>query len=218
MSNRAFKQLFSVVFALILGGLLLAMGVSFKTAIPQDSDWLLLNAIRELLKSQLYYQSTVAALGVVGVLLGAIVGPKLAQMLIDAGNVIERMSTRDKVSVGVGTILGIFATLPALFVLLRAPVFGVPLYILLAFAGVYLGIRAMLSMKNEFRFIGPGTVPVGPDGAELSMDRCKLLDTNVIIDGRIVDVCRAGFIEGMIYVPGFVLDEAGATDVHYPAV
>jgi uncharacterized protein YacL len=39
------------------------------------------------------------------------------------------------------------------------------------------------------------------------MDHCKILDTNVIIDGRIKDVCRTGFIEGPIYIPGFVLDE-----------
>ncbi len=36
---------------------------------------------------------------------------------------------------------------------------------------------------------------------------CKILDTNVIIDGRIADVCRTGFLEGPLYVPGFVLEE-----------
>ena len=35
----------------------------------------------------------------------------------------------------------------------------------------------------------------------------KILDTNVIIDGRIVDLVRAGFIEGDLLVPGFVLRE-----------
>lgn len=35
----------------------------------------------------------------------------------------------------------------------------------------------------------------------------KFLDTNVIIDGRIADLCRTGFIEGPVYVPGFVLNE-----------
>jgi uncharacterized protein YacL len=29
----------------------------------------------------------------------------------------------------------------------------------------------------------------------------------VIIDGRVADICRTGFLEGTIYVPGFVLDE-----------
>jgi uncharacterized protein YacL len=35
----------------------------------------------------------------------------------------------------------------------------------------------------------------------------KLLDTNVIIDGRIYDVAKTGFLAGEMYVPGFVLDE-----------
>ncbi len=35
----------------------------------------------------------------------------------------------------------------------------------------------------------------------------KLLDTSAIIDGRILDVCRTGFVEGKMIVPQFVLDE-----------
>lgn len=37
--------------------------------------------------------------------------------------------------------------------------------------------------------------------------RPKFLDTNIIIDGRLNDLCKTGFIEGPIYVPTFVLDE-----------
>ncbi len=35
----------------------------------------------------------------------------------------------------------------------------------------------------------------------------KLLDTSVIIDGRIYDVTKSGFLEGTLVVPGFVLEE-----------
>lgn len=35
----------------------------------------------------------------------------------------------------------------------------------------------------------------------------KLLDTSTIIDGRIVDICKSGFVEGPIVIPHFVLDE-----------
>jgi uncharacterized protein YacL len=35
----------------------------------------------------------------------------------------------------------------------------------------------------------------------------KLLDTNIIIEGRILEVARAGFLEGTIILPGFVLRE-----------
>ncbi len=35
----------------------------------------------------------------------------------------------------------------------------------------------------------------------------KILDTSVIIDGRIADICGTGFIEGILVIPGFVLEE-----------
>lgn len=35
----------------------------------------------------------------------------------------------------------------------------------------------------------------------------KILDTSVIIDGRIADICRTGFIEGSLIIPEFVLKE-----------
>lgn len=35
----------------------------------------------------------------------------------------------------------------------------------------------------------------------------KILDTSVIIDGRIADICQTGFLEGPLIIPVFVLDE-----------
>ena len=35
----------------------------------------------------------------------------------------------------------------------------------------------------------------------------KILDTSAIIDGRVCDICKAGFMEGELVVPAFVLDE-----------
>ena len=35
----------------------------------------------------------------------------------------------------------------------------------------------------------------------------KVLDTSVLVDGRIFDICRTGFIEGPLVVPRFVLAE-----------
>ena len=36
---------------------------------------------------------------------------------------------------------------------------------------------------------------------------CKLLDTSVIIDGRIADICSTGFLDGKLLIPVFVLEE-----------
>lgn len=37
--------------------------------------------------------------------------------------------------------------------------------------------------------------------------RYKLLDTSVIIDGRILDLCKTGFLEGILLIPQFILHE-----------
>jgi uncharacterized protein YacL len=38
-------------------------------------------------------------------------------------------------------------------------------------------------------------------------ENLKILDTSVIIDGRIADICEAGFLEGIFVVPQFILQE-----------
>ena len=48
------------------------------------------------------------------------------------------------------------------------------------------------------------------DTQALSLGTYKLLDTSVIIDGRIADISETGFIEGVFVVPQFVLDGTAA--------
>jgi uncharacterized protein YacL len=38
-------------------------------------------------------------------------------------------------------------------------------------------------------------------------ENLKILDTSVIIDGRIADVCETGFLEGIFILPQFILQE-----------
>jgi uncharacterized protein YacL len=42
---------------------------------------------------------------------------------------------------------------------------------------------------------------------ELKEENSKLLDTSVIIDGRVADICETGFLEGTLIIPQFVLRE-----------
>ena len=44
-------------------------------------------------------------------------------------------------------------------------------------------------------------------GKTSGVARPKILDTSVIIDGRIADICQTGIVDGTIIVPGFVLQE-----------
>jgi uncharacterized protein YacL len=159
-----------------------------------------------------YTVRVTVALAAIGLLLGLWIGPRIADLIVRAGKSLEQMSAADKIAIAAGTALGAIVMLLLNQLLLQIPLLPVKVgsYILLSAVLVYLGIVAMMSMKNELVLILARGGPVGgvADGPEVKPTlNCKILDTNVIIDGRIADVCRTGFLEGTLYVPGFVLEE-----------
>lgn len=67
----------------------------------------------------------------------------------------------------------------------------------------YLGMVMALRGKDEFNIIIPYVRLRRQDqGQDIT-----ILDTSVIIDGRIVDICKTKFLTGKIIIPGFVLKE-----------
>lgn len=74
----------------------------------------------------------------------------------------------------------------------------VSLSLVLGYLGAVVGIRKRGDIRlSSRRPAGVGAPP-------------KILDTSVIIDGRIAEICESHFIEGKIIVPKFVLDELQA--------
>ena len=69
----------------------------------------------------------------------------------------------------------------------------------------YYGGRIGITRRRELMAGTKGYFP-NLDGGE-NCAKPKVLDTSVIIDGRIYDICKTGFVEGTIVVPAFVLRE-----------
>lgn len=67
----------------------------------------------------------------------------------------------------------------------------------------YLGMTVAYKKRDEFALFAP----MESGFYKRNNSNIKILDTNVIIDGRILDICESGFIEGTIVVPRFVLNE-----------
>ena len=67
----------------------------------------------------------------------------------------------------------------------------------------YLAVSFILQTKDDFRFISPYV----EFSKQTKGSRQILLDTSVLIDGRIVDVAATGVFESQLVVPRFVLDE-----------
>jgi uncharacterized protein YacL len=67
----------------------------------------------------------------------------------------------------------------------------------------YLTVSMLLQTKDEFRFI----IPYIEFSKQLKGSKPLVLDTSVIIDGRIADICDTGIIDTKLIVPRFVLQE-----------
>jgi uncharacterized protein YacL len=68
----------------------------------------------------------------------------------------------------------------------------------------YLGMMlAMRSSRDEFSLI----IPYVRFAREATQHEPLVVDTNVIIDGRIADLCATGFLSRSLIVPRFILDE-----------
>lgn len=140
-------------------------------------------------------------------MVGGALGLGLAGMavLIEVGA--GRTSFKSILSGLIGLLAGLLFA--HLFFLLSAPVlpawdlsqgaFRVLLSLAFGYAGLVLGVRK----REELGFFHFGKKSSGEnDGRNV-----KILDTSVIIDGRIADICEAGFLEGTIVIPQFILKE-----------
>lgn len=96
------------------------------------------------------------------------------------------------------------------------PIVNTVVPILLTLLLGYLGFRVGFTKRDEliqlFTRTSPNKKALDINGQQLTSEhpatkRHKILDTSVIIDGRIADICQTGFLDGEIVIPQFVLGE-----------
>lgn len=111
-----------------------------------------------------------------------------------------------------GLIMGLILAYLLGTIVSEVPVFGVVLTVLLYLVLGYLGMRVLLRKKSDLASMVEKVKKTrtldSKNEEEISdMIKPKILDTSVIIDGRIYEICRAGFLEGSVIIPEFVLKE-----------
>jgi len=138
-------------------------------------------------------------------LIGLFLGLLIAISVIRAEQAIRKMSLRIIFGGVVGMIIGLFITfflaygLTFVGVTLEKQQVAPWIYALLAGIMGYLGLVIGSKKIEEFNLFGFSQTKESSDYG--------ILDTSVIIDGRIADICDTGFVEGTLLVPRFVLDE-----------
>lgn len=139
-----------------------------------------------------------------GVIAGWFIGGILGKLLERAiGGVNDRAMDRtgSELVVGaVGLVVGLavsaLLSIPVSQLKPIGPYLLLPMTLVIAYVGSEL---AAAKHRDILRLFG---AKVESDGA-----RSKLLDTSALIDGRIADIARAGFLEGELVVSVFVLEE-----------
>lgn len=110
----------------------------------------------------------------------------------------------------VGLLVGLLAAFLVGSAFSAIKVVPIILTLLFGYLGFQVGFKKRdellnLFTKNNKKKNSEGEA--GEEDEEGYSKRLKILDTSVIIDGRIADICQTGFLEGTIVIPQFVLNE-----------
>lgn len=167
---------------------------------------------------------TFAAMGVLFAIIGFLVAPVSIRSFLSLMGWIDsrltRIPTHDLMSGAVGGIIGLIIS--SLFsnsfrnIQFFGPLLAVLLSIFLGYLGLTIGIKRKEDVMGFLSFF-PKLRGDKMDKADkhkgskadnsLELVNYKILDTSVIIDGRISDIVKTGFVEGILLIPSFVLEE-----------
>src|ERR1700722_17297938 len=120
---------------------------------------------------------------------------------------VRALTLRRLIGAVVGSVLGIFGAALFCMVLRSAPMSGgnsATLQIFVLLLMTYVGLLVGASKGDLLNPAALGTIFSGDKPTRKS---AKVLDTSVIIDGRIADVADTGFMDGIFVIPEFVLRE-----------
>ncbi len=168
--------------------------------------------------NNLFADAGIARYSVMGLLalaigfVGFILAPWLIKITLRMVDFIEGVllhtPMQDLIGGAVGLIIGLFIAVLLGSSLKNIPIVGPYLPIVFTVLFGYLGLSVSIKKKEELKnllTLWKSGFKQGRDGNKGGS--IKVLDTNVIIDGRISDICRTGFLDGSLIIPRFVLEE-----------
>jgi len=175
------RLLFYLLFALL----------GYQLAVALEGLGLLPKALGLLSLNRLY-------LTLAGLLTGVLLAPRLEIFLEKRLRKLKELPPEIPVALTLGATLGLL--LATLLTTLLSQVPGFSPYHSLFLAVVLVGLFAYLALGYKDYLRPPAKRREREEGG-------KVLDTSVLVDGRLPEVAATGFLEGPLYVPHFVLKE-----------
>ncbi|WP_003545203.1 PIN/TRAM domain-containing protein [Desulfotomaculum nigrificans] len=157
----------------------------------------------------------IIALGtLVGLLAGVLTAPWLIKGGLAITSIVDqylaKTPTNDLLMGSAGLIVGLIIANLLGSILSSIGWIGKIIWLLGTILLGYLGLSVAVKKREEILSLFASLPRFGRDKlvkGEGKGNLIKILDTSVIIDGRIAELCQSGFIEGVLLVPIFVVDE-----------
>ena len=137
-----------------------------------------------------------------------LIGLIAALILVGAEVCLEVSPIRDVIASLIGLAVGLLISFGILHLFSESNAkIRVVLALGIGYAGLVMGYRfsTTMSFPSAFKSNGSGEPTEASEGEV--KNNLKILDTSVIIDGRILEICQTKFIEGTLVIPRFVLNE-----------
>ena len=144
----------------------------------------------------------------VGWMIGGLVGQGLVRGFKRVERAAQTRSAGELTVAAIGLLVGLLVSALLWFPVHTLPYIGnwviLPLFLVVCYLFAYVAAkkhRGILRLVGVHQLSDPGMPGAGPSLGE------TLVDTSAIIDGRIADIVRTGFLRGELVVPEFVLRE-----------
>ena len=155
-------------------------------------------------------------------IIGGIIFYLLSPWIINRGSkstskmevMLQKVPTNEIIIGAIGLIIGlvianlISGPLKLIPIFWLSSIISAVLYILMGYLGISIATKKREDLSNIFSYFTKINVKDKERvGKHDNRVQPKVLDTSVIIDGRIADIIKTGFIEGPLIIPTFILEE-----------
>lgn len=152
----------------------------------------------------------IAGGGTIGFLLSFLFNTKIQSLFLEVAYHLQKIPTQNFAAATIGLIIGLVIANLLAYSLSFIPIIGsylpIVLSVILGILGINMGIHKKDEIINFFGYFRNFNKIRSKENIK-NFVHPKILDTSVIIDGRILDICQTEFLEGDLIIPRFVLSE-----------
>lgn len=152
----------------------------------------------------------IAGGGTIGFLLSFLFNTKIQSLFLEVAYHLQKIPTQNFAAATIGLIIGLVIANLLAYSLSFIPIIGsylpIVLSVTLGILGINMGIHKKDEIINFFGYFRNFNKIRRKENIK-NFVHPKILDTSVIIDGRILDICQTEFLEGDLIIPRFVLSE-----------